>query len=53
LVVALAPTAQVKESFSARLASDLPANAFTTSPAVEPPLGLSLTSDPESLRGTD
>jgi uncharacterized protein YcbK (DUF882 family) len=54
LLVALAPAAQVTGSFSARLASDLPANAFAaTGKAVEPPLGLPLTGDPESLRGTD
>jgi uncharacterized protein YcbK (DUF882 family) len=48
LTVALAPTAQVKDTFSTRRTNELPVQAFT--PAQAP---LSLFNDPESLHGTD
>jgi uncharacterized protein YcbK (DUF882 family) len=51
LVVALAPTAQVLESFSARATSELPTNAFA--PIRTTPDFGSLGGDAESLRGTD
>ena len=47
-IVALAPTAQVKDTFTSPRTNELPANAFAPNRAA-----LSLINDPDNMRGTD